>query len=242
MDEQTDKKKYIIPILTFLIGAITGSVLTLLFFPIQCPECNIPEEPKKQLEVTDKQEVKSSTVEIEPKYHPIESETNVSLPVSECSITVDIAGAVNKPGVYCFKDGSRIVDVVKKAEGFDKDVAYKYVSMRINLSELITDHQKIYIPFQEDVYCEIKSVQYVNSLESPSQQTEETNNISDSTQTCINLNTATKDQLMTLNGVGESTAQKIIDARPFEKPEDILNVSGIGQATYDKFKDDICVY
>jgi competence protein ComEA len=114
--------------------------------------------------------------------------------------------------------------------------------MRINLSELITDHQKIYIPFQEDVYCEIKSVQYVNSLESPSQQTEETNNISDSTQSCINLNTATKDQLMTLNGVGESTAQKIIDARPFEKPEDILNVSGIGQATYDKFKDDICVY
>jgi competence protein ComEA len=242
MDEQTDKKKYIIPILTFLIGAIVGSVLTLLFFPTQCPECNVPEEPKEQLEVTEKQEVKSSTVEVIPEHHPIESETNVSLPVSKCSITVDIAGAVNKPGVYCFKDGSRIVDVVKKAEGFDKNVAYKYVSMKINLSELITDHQKIYIPFQEDVYCEIKNIQYVNNQQSPSQQTESTNNTSDSTQSCINLNTATKDQLMTLNGVGESTAQKIIDARPFEKPEDLLNVSGIGQATYDKFKDDICVY
>jgi competence protein ComEA len=250
MDEKTDKKKYIVPILTFLIGAVVGSVLTLLLFPTQCPQCNVSEKPKEQLEIDNDQQqekednkgVKSSTVEVKLEDHPIDSETNVSLPISECSITVDIAGAVNKPGVYCFKDGSKIVDVVKKAEGFDKGVAYKYVSMKINLSELITDHQKIYIPFQEDVYCEIKNIQYVNNQESSSQQTGETNNTSDSTQTCINLNTATKDQLTTLSGIGESTAQKIIDARPFEKPEDILNVSGIGESTYDKFKDDICVY
>jgi competence protein ComEA len=252
MDEKSDKTKYIIPIVTFLIGAITGSVLTLLLFPTQCPECNTQEKPKEELEIANDQqqekeeeenkEVKSSTVEVKLEDQPIESETNVSLPISECSITVDIAGAVNEPGVYCFKDGSKIVDVVKRAEGFDKDVAYKYVSMKINLSELITDYQKIYIPFKEDVYCEIKNIQYVDNQESSSQQTEETNNTSDSTQTCINLNTATKDQLTTLSGVGESTAQKIIDARPFEKPEDILNVSGIGESTYDKFKDDICVY
>jgi competence protein ComEA len=170
------------------------------------------------------------------------SETNVPLPVSECSITVDIAGAVNDPGVYCFKDGSRIVDVVKRAEGFQKDVAYKYVSMKINLSELITNHQKIYIPFEEDVYCEVKNLQYIDKTENPQQQENSSNNTSDSTQTCININTASLDQLTSLNGVGESTAQKIIDARPFNQVDDILNVSGIGQSTYDKFKEDICVY
>ena len=74
------------------------------------------------------------------------------------------------------------------------------------------------------------------------QQSNNTNNQSDSTQSCININTATKDQLTTLDGVGESTAQKIIDARPFSTIEDILNVSGIGESTYAKFKDDICVY
>jgi len=249
MDQGDDKKKYIVPIITFLIGTITGSLITLFLFPDQCPECKTEDVTKEQIEIKESKEpveenseVKSSTLEIELEDQPIESETNVSLPVSQCSITVDIAGAVNNPGVYCFKDGSKIVDVVKKAEGFDKEVAYKYVSMKINLSELITDHQKIYIPFKEDVYCEIKSLQYINEEESSSQQTESSNNTSDSTQTCINLNTATKDQLITLNGIGESTAQKIIDARPFDKVEDILNVSGIGELTYNKFKDDICVY
>jgi competence protein ComEA len=170
------------------------------------------------------------------------SETAVSLPKPSCNITVDISGAVNKPGVYCFPTGSRIVDVVKKAEGFKEGVAYKYVSMKINLSEEISNYQKIYIPFQEDVYCELKNLQYIDTPQEPTEKENNDNNTSDSTQTCININSATLDQLTTLNGVGESTAQKIIDSRPYEKVEDILNVSGIGQSTYDKFKDDICVY
>jgi competence protein ComEA len=114
--------------------------------------------------------------------------------------------------------------------------------MKINLSEEISNYQKIYIPFQEDVYCELKNLQYIDTPQEPTEKENNDNNTSDSTQTCININSATLDQLTTLNGVGESTAQKIIDSRPYEKVEDILNVSGIGQSTYDKFKDDICVY
>jgi competence protein ComEA len=114
--------------------------------------------------------------------------------------------------------------------------------MKINLSELITNHQKIYIPFEEDVYCEVKNLQYIDTPQEPPKQEENNNDTSDSTQTCININTASKDQLTTLNGIGDSTAQKIIDGRPYTKPGDILNVSGIGESTYQKFKDDICVY
>jgi competence protein ComEA len=114
--------------------------------------------------------------------------------------------------------------------------------MKINLSELVTNHQKLYIPFEEDVYCEVKNLEYIESQEKPSNQEQSPNSTSDSTQTCININTASKDRLTSLSGIGESTAQKIIDSRPFEKIEDILNVSGIGESTYEKFKDDICVY
>ena len=237
MDENTNHKNIIIPIVTFLLGSIIGSILTIFFFPSDCPECEKCINSDDQIE-----EVKSSTNNIVLEDIEITKESDVSLPVSNCSITVDIAGAVKDPGVYCFKDGSKMVDVVKRASGFAKGVAYKYVAMKINLSDLITNHQKIYIPYEEDVYCEIKNLQYIDAQENPSQQTNQVNNQPDSTQSCININTATKEQLTTLDGVGESTAQKIIDARPFTSIEDILNVSGIGESTYAKFKDDICVY
>jgi competence protein ComEA len=237
MDEKEDKKHIIILVIAFLIGTIIGAILTLLLFPNDCPECNY----EKELEIVEQPEVKSSTVEKDIEETPIVSDREVSLPVSESKITVDIAGAVNNPGVYSFNQGSRIVDAIDKAGGFSKEVGYRYVSMKMNLSSLIEDHQKIYIPFQEELYCEIKTLQYVEVQPTPQEQDFEDDNTSDSTQTCININTATLDELVTLNGVGESTAQKIIDARPFETIEDILNVAGIGDATFEKFKHDICV-
>jgi competence protein ComEA len=57
----------------------------------------------------------------------------------------------------------------------------------------------------------------------------------------VNINTATKEELTTLNGVGESTAEKIIMGRPYTQVEDLLNVSGIGEATLEKFKDMVCI-
>lgn len=239
---EEEKKKNIIQLsMAFLTGAIIGSIITLFVFPDNCPVCEESNLESEEIVIEETTEARSSTEEDNINPQPIASESNVSLPISECSITVDIAGAVNKPGVYCFQDGSKLVDVVKKAEGFTKDVAYKYVAMKINLSELITNHQKIYIPFEEDVYCEVKSIQYIDDTQNSQQKEKADNNTPDSTQTCININTATLDELVTLNGVGESTAQKIIDARPFETIEDILNVAGIGDATFEKFKHDICV-
>ncbi|MDD3475005.1 MAG: ComEA family DNA-binding protein [Candidatus Dojkabacteria bacterium] len=239
MNEIKDKKNIIIPIVTFLLGLILGSVVTIFLFPAEeCPQC-ADDSTENQISTEKLGEVEGLTITEDVD---IEGNSDVSLPVSECSIVVDISGAIKDPGVYCFVDGSKLVDVVKRASGFAEGVAYKYVSMNINLSELITNHQKIYIPYEEDVYCEVKSLQYINSTESSTQQTNSSNNQSDSTQSCININTATKDQLITLDGVGESTAQKIIDARPFTTIEDILDVSGIGESTYEKFKDDICVY
>ncbi|MBO6047140.1 MAG: helix-hairpin-helix domain-containing protein [Erysipelotrichaceae bacterium] len=60
----------------------------------------------------------------------------------------------------------------------------------------------------------------------------------------ISLNHATKEEFMTLDGIGEKTADKIIDYReqtPFETIEDIMNVSGIGQKRYEKYRDQLCL-
>ena len=60
----------------------------------------------------------------------------------------------------------------------------------------------------------------------------------------ININTADAAELMKLKGVGEKTAGKIIEYRtqsPFEKPEDIMNVKGIGEKKFEDIKDHICV-
>jgi competence protein ComEA len=241
MNENEDKKQIIIPIIAFLIGVLLGSIITLLIFPNDCPEC-ICKDQISEISIEERETPKSSTEQIVLEQSPIVSDKTVSLPTQECNIVVDIAGAVKEPGVYCFNQGSRVVDVIERAKGFDKGVAYKYVAMKMNLASLIDNYQKIYIPYEEDVYCELKNLQYIDAQETSQQQDNTGNNTSDSTQTCININSATKEQLTTLDGIGESTAQKIIDARPFEKVEDILNVSGIGEATYEKFKNDICVY
>jgi competence protein ComEA len=57
----------------------------------------------------------------------------------------------------------------------------------------------------------------------------------------ININTASKEQLVALPGIGNTKAQAIIDGRPYQKPEDIMKVKGIKQKTYDKIKDLITV-
>lgn len=160
--------------------------------------------------------------------------------VDSCPIRVDISGAVRKPGVYCLEKDSAVVDIVKKANGFTDGVAQKYLAMKINLATLLIDNSKIYIPFEEDSLCqllEFKLPKEVGKITEPPLLQEEENQGGE----CVSINSASKDLLQTLNGVGPSTAQKVIDGRPYEKIEDILNVSGIGEVTYEKFKDMVCL-
>lgn len=137
-------------------------------------------------------------------------------------IQVHVAGEVNKPGVYKLDEGSRIMDAVNAAGGFT-DKADKN---SLNLAKVLEDGEQIMI----------------NSTDSASQNTTQG---SANNNGKININTADLSQLQTLNGVGPSTAQKIIDYRnangKFKAIEDIKKVSGIGDKTYEKFKDQICV-
>ncbi|HWJ02092.1 MAG TPA: helix-hairpin-helix domain-containing protein [Verrucomicrobiae bacterium] len=146
-------------------------------------------------------------------------------------VTVYITGAVRKPGVYTFLEGARIIDAVKKAE-LAHDAAAEYV----NLAELMTDSQHIYVPRKSEV---TESGQTQGAEKGYST----TGNIGRTGK--MNINTATKETLDGLPGVGPSTAEKIVEYRQthgkFKSVSDLLNVTGIGEKKLAKFKDKITI-
>jgi len=144
-------------------------------------------------------------------------------------ILVDIAGQVKNPGVIEVEQGSSILQVVEAAGGFSEKADMLYVHKEMNLAELVEDRQKIYIPSIE----ERASTGSSSSASGSAVQT--------GTAALININTATAVELDTLPGVGPSTAEKIIDGRPFSIIEDLMEVSGIGESTFEKIKDKITV-
>lgn len=166
---------------------------------------------------------------------------------TECSIFVDISGAVKNPGVYCFDPGNRVVDAVQKAGGFVSTTSLAYVYRNLNLSKELSNSQKIYVPSNSELLCELKKFTLKEEEILPISTEEETTGqttqeeVQQTENECININNATITELDSLSGIGLSTAQKIIDNRPYNTIEDILNVSGIGEATYEKFKDNICI-
>lgn len=160
------------------------------------------------------------------------SDTQKVIPISSCEIRVDISGAVKKPNVYCLKSDSIVLDAIALAGGYSKGYADKYVSSEINLSQKILPNQKIYIPFGTEIKCQ--KYGYVLSL------LETDKSSTDTVKECVNVNVGLKSELMTLDGVGESLAQKIIDGRPYKTIVDLDKVSGIGDLMLEKLKPDVC--
>ena len=176
----------------------------------------------------------------------------------ECSFFVDVSGAVMEPGVVCLDSGAIVNDAIEKAQGFNPAAyAFKYVAQRVNLARILENEEKIYIPFRDDVVCtrvEDDQVNYtasvmreirmpksvVTEVQVDSKELDETEEkiVSDD---CISINNASNEELMGLTGIGEARARDIIDGRPYSKLEDIKNVSGIGDATYENIKDFICL-
>lgn len=215
----------------FLVGLFSGVVLGYYVLP---KLSNISNSLNNQ-----------SVYTVENKCEPIEEEVG-----DECSISVDIEGSVKHPGVYCLEGGSLVVDALNISGGLIKGYAKEYISRKINLALPLRNNQKIYFPFEKDTDCKIQEFSVVaQDIEDNFNDANSSTGTNDSSSTegsdsgtqCVNINTALKDELITLNGVGDSTAQKIIAGRPYTKIEDLLNVSGIGVATLNKFKDKICI-
>ncbi|SER71154.1 helix-hairpin-helix domain-containing protein [Lachnobacterium bovis] len=148
------------------------------------------------------------------------------------NVVVYVCGQVNKPGVYQLSANKRINDAVELAGGFKPEAAVEYH----NLADKLLDGQKIYVPSR----LEVQNQAIPNENTSVNDQSK---NVQDDGK--VNLNSATKEQLMTIKGVGEKKADSIIDYRTkhgnFSKIEDLKNIAGIKDGLLNKIKDYITV-
>lgn len=156
-----------------------------------------------------------------------ESETQV-----KTTIVVDVGGAVNNPGVIELPEGSRVYQAIEKAGGVTKDGDLK----QINQAILLNDCDKLYVPSFQD--SEMQATPSNNGgLGLVSNSSSGTGK--------ININTASNEELESLNGIGPVTANKIIDYRTingrFDAIENIMEVPGIGEKTFAGLKDSICI-
>lgn len=153
---------------------------------------------------------------------------------TEPPIEVHVVGAVVRPGVYSFSRDGRVQDAVTAAGGLlaEADPA------SINLAAKLEDGEQLEIPFQQGASSSRASSSSPFTVIG-------TSTPSSSHTDLININTASVDKLNALPGIGPTTAQKIIDYRqehgPFSSIQDIMNVSGIGPATFDQIKNLITV-
>ena len=163
---------------------------------------------------------------------------------------VDIKGEVITPGIYKLKKSSRVIDVIEKAGGLTQNAD----TTVINLSKKITDEMVIIIYSKQEVKNWIKTKQQEDYLQEKCKIPEEgkvenndcieDNKKEDTSQSKININTATKEELMTLPGIGDAKAEEIIAYRKsnsFKTIEELKNVSGIGDTIYEEIKNHITV-
>lgn len=165
---------------------------------------------------------------------------------AENEICVYVCGKVKHPGVYCFSEGARLSEVILAAGGFSGKAAEEY----LNLAKKAEDGQRVYVPSKK----EVRSLKDAtgdagNAGEGLSktiseEKTEEvsTGKISEGK---VNLNTAQKEELMTLTGIGEAKADAILAYRKehggFASTEELMQISGIKEGVYQKLCDFITV-
>ncbi len=149
-------------------------------------------------------------------------------------ICVYICGAVEKPGVYTLPAGGRVYQLLEMAGGFAPDADEKSV----NLAQALEDGAMVFIPTEEESAAGIDAPAY-----SAAASTGEASDGAGAAEEKVNINTADANTLTALNGIGEAKAAAIVAYREehgaFQSLEEIMEVSGIGEGTFDKIKDSI---
>ncbi len=132
-------------------------------------------------------------------------------------IWVDVSGAVVSPGVYKLTEEARTKDALIAAGGLTDEADRVFVARVINLAQKISDGDKIFIPTAGGEVAGVTTGQ-------------------------VNLNKATTDELMSLDGIGTARAQAIIKNRPYAKAEELLTKKIVTKSVFEKIKDKIAIY
>ena len=194
-----------------LLGIIVVAIITFLGYSMQKNSSNI--EPYDESEINESEKEKS---EKEKKNEAEESFNQEEEKIEAFHIFIDISGAVKNPGIYELNEGARLNDAIEVAGGFTEDSNADYIAKNLNKARILNDEEKIYIPFKTDDLSQIENTVIDNSKNTNSANTN-TSKDNIATNTKININTASKEQLMTLKGIGEAYAQRIIDYRQEKK-------------------------
>lgn len=155
----------------------------------------------------------------------------VEEPVEASEIVVDVKGAVTVPGVYTLESGSRINDAIEAAGGLLEDADPN----QINFAQLLHDEMLIYAPKEGEEVSEQPATSPVQSGQGQS-----------ASQTAlVNINTASEEELTALSGIGPAKAAAIVlyrdESGPFQTIEDLKNVSGIGEKSFENLQAEITV-
>ncbi|MBU3216611.1 helix-hairpin-helix domain-containing protein [Clostridium estertheticum] len=227
-----------------IIGSIAILCISIIFiiigFVLSGPKETTKTSDYKDVFIeTDKTSQKNNTGEVKASLSKKVEDSNVKS--EDSTIKVDIKGAVNSPGVYEIKKGSRVTDLIKLAGGGTKDADLNAT----NLSKKLNDEDCIVI----NKNGEVIKTQTPNGSTSNSATTNpiKSTTVSSSDNKgkggIININTASKEELMTLTGIGEAKANIIIDYRKqnggFKSVDELTKVGGIGEKTLSKFVDKI---
>lgn len=149
-------------------------------------------------------------------------------------MVVEIAGEVTNPGVYKLSLGSRVEDLLVAAGGITANADRNWMAKVLNRAAKLTDGQKIFIPStQQSTVLSAKKTEGDQSISTSSDA---------SFGSLLNINTASLSQLEALWGIGQITAQNIIDQRPYSTVEELLTKGVLKKNVYDRNKDLLSVY
>ncbi len=172
---------------------------------------------------------------------PNGAETSESVQAAEAESSAEalcyvyVCGEVQNPGVYQLAEGARIFEAVSLAGGFTAEAAQNW----LNLADMVSDGMKLEVPSKTQVTEETWLKRASENNGNRSAQAEGSSTVR------VNINTASKEELMTLKGIGASRADDIIRYREenggFPAIEDIMKVPGIKNAAFQKIKENITV-
>lgn len=156
---------------------------------------------------------------IDPNASFISTNNDISSETIDNTINVEIDGAVVNPGTYTLESDATLQELINQAGGLLSSAD----NSCFDTSILIEDYDMFYIPYEAGYAEECVPV----------------------TEEKVNINTATGEELASINGVSETLAEKIVEFREingqFKTLEEIMNVTGIGVKTYEKIRDFICL-
>lgn len=197
-------------------------------------------------------EGEAETIGIESNNELYQSENNESSEITskigivenKKTVIVHIVGEVNSPGVVTLNEGARIIDAINAAGGSTEEADLS----KVNLAYIVEDGIQIYIPSIRDLTTVEKEKRTSYIREDAGDDIINNNSSNENAENQggkVNINTANEEKLKSLPGIGESTAQKIIEYRnqngKFKTEEDLKNVAGIGESKFNNLKDKITV-